>query len=104
MPSGARPPKTSAPGGPSTDLKTRGRRPNQWPLRLCTMKDTSTKNEENRPEESPAWPPAFLTPEQRRLVRRGVRIWARVAIRSYMRKKEAGALPEPEKADGEAAQ
>ena len=58
------------------------------------MKDTSTKNEENRPGESPAWPPASLTPEQRRLVRRGMRIWARVAIRSYMRKKEAGSLPE----------
>ncbi len=58
------------------------------------MKDTSRQNEEDRPEDSPAWPPASLTPEQRRLVRRGVRIWARVAIRSYMRKKEAGSLPE----------
>ena len=65
------------------------------------MKDTSRKNEENRPEDSPSWPPASLTPEQRRLVRRGVRIWARVAIRSYMRKKEAGALPEPADGGGE---
>ncbi len=68
------------------------------------MKDTSKQNEENRPEDSPAWPPATCTPEQRRLFRRGVRIWAKVAIRSYMRKKEAGALPEPEKGDGEVAQ
>ena len=68
------------------------------------MKDTSRQNEENRPEDSPAWPPATLTPEQRRMIRKGVRIWARVAIRSYMRKKEAGALSEPEKGDGEVAQ
>ena len=31
------------------------------------------------------------TPEQRRLIRKGLRIWARVAIRSYMRKH--GAAP-----------
>ena len=68
------------------------------------MKDTTRQNEENRPEDSPAWLLASLTQEQRRLVRRGVRIWARVAIRSYMRKKEAGSLPQPEKGDGEVAQ
>ena len=64
------------------------------------MKDTSRKNKENRPEDSPSWPPASLTPEQRRLVRRGVRIWARVAIRSYMRKKEAETLSEAEEDGG----
>lgn len=58
------------------------------------MKDTSRQNEENRPEESPAWPPASLTPEQRRLVRRGMRIWARVAIRSYMEEQAAQTGPE----------
>ena len=58
------------------------------------MEDNSKQNEENRPEESPAWPPATCTPEQRRLIRKGVRIWAKVAIRSYMRKKEAGSQGE----------
>ena len=29
------------------------------------------------------------TPEQLRTIRKGLRIWARVAIRSYMRKKAA---------------
>ena len=58
------------------------------------MEDNSKQNKENRPEESPAWPPATCTPEQRRLIRKGVRIWAKVAIRSYMRKKEAGSQGE----------
>ena len=58
------------------------------------MEDNSKQNEENRPEESPAWPPATCTPEQRRMIRKGVRIWAKVAIRSYMRKKEAGSQGE----------
>ena len=58
------------------------------------MEDNSKQNEENRPEESPAWPPATCTPEQRRLIRKGVRIWTKVAIRSYMRKKEAGSQGE----------
>ena len=34
------------------------------------------------------------TPEQRRMIRNGLRIWARVAIRSYMRKHGVGSLPE----------
>ena len=58
------------------------------------MKDTNRENEGNGPEDSPAWPPASCTPEQRRMIRKGVRIWARVAIRSYMRKKEAGSQGE----------
>ena len=37
------------------------------------------------------------TPEQRRMIRNGLRIWARVAIRSYLRKHGA-ALPLPEAA------
>ena len=54
------------------------------------MKDTSRENEGNLPEDSPVWPPATCTPEQRKLIRKGVRIWAKVAIRSYMRNQEAG--------------
>ena len=34
------------------------------------------------------------TPEQRRLIRKGLRIWARVAVRSYMRKHPAGSQTE----------
>ena len=42
------------------------------------------------------------TPEQRRLIRKGLRIWARVAIRSYMRKHGAApSLPEAEEDGGE---
>ena len=67
------------------------------------MKDTTGKNQSNReeqtgedaPEPSPDSPMASYTPEQRRLIRKGLRIWARVAIRSYMRKHGA-APPRPE--------
>ena len=42
------------------------------------------------------------TPEQRRMIRKGLRIWARVAIRSYMRKHgNASPLPEAAPDDGE---
>ena len=58
------------------------------------MKDTSRENEGNPPEDSPVWPPATCTPEQRKLIRKGVRIWAKVAIRSYMRKHEDGSQAE----------
>ncbi len=68
------------------------------------MKDTNRENEGNVPEDSPVWPPASLTPEQRRLVRRGIRLWAKVAIRSYMRKKEAGSQAGREDGGEEQAQ
>ena len=58
------------------------------------MKDANRDNEGNIPEDSPEWPPATCTLEQRRLIRKGVRIWAKVAIRSYMRKQEAGTQAE----------
>ena len=50
------------------------------------MKDSKRENEGNIQEDSPEWPQATCTPEQRSMIREGVRIWARVAIRSYMRK------------------
>ena len=60
------------------------------------MKDCNRhrKKEENGPEGPPAWPQATFTPDQRTMVRKGLRIWARVAIRSYMRKQEAGSQAE----------
>ena len=42
------------------------------------------------PEETPGDAPVVsYTPEQRRVIRKGLRIWARVAIRSYMRRQGA---------------
>ena len=39
------------------------------------------------------------TPEQRRMIRNGLRIWARVAIRSYMREREATRQTKPDTLD-----
>ena len=60
------------------------------------MKDTSNRNEHNREEQTGEdAPEVSYTPEQRRLILKGLRIWARVAIRSYMRKHGAElSLPE----------
>ena len=68
------------------------------------MKDTEGKKRRKRPDEqppeaSPDSPEVSYTPEQRRMIRNGLRIWARVAIRSYMRKHGA-ALSLPEAAPG----
>ena len=54
------------------------------------MKDTPGKkrrkrNGEQAPEASSDSPAVSYTPEQRRLIRNGLRVWARVAIRSYLR-------------------
>ena len=59
------------------------------------MKDTTGKNEHNREEQTGEDTPEMTyTPEQRRMVRKGLRIWAKVAIRSYMRKHGVGSLTE----------
>ena len=56
-----------------------------------------------RPDEEPQEAPVVsYTPEQRRVIRKGLRIWARVAIRSYMRKQGASTLRE--EVSGEDAQ
>ena len=59
------------------------------------MKDTEGKkrrkgHDEQPPEASPDGRLVTYTPEQRRMIRKGLRIWAKVAIRSYMRKHAAG--------------
>ena len=41
-------------------------------------------------EVSPSELMAGYTPKQREAFQRGLRIWARVAVRSYIRRKEAG--------------
>ena len=43
----------------------------------------------------PDGPKVSYTPEQRRLIRNGLRIWARVAIRSYLRKHGAECRKKP---------
>ena len=70
------------------------------------MKDTTGKNEHNRQgktgEDAPDGPLVTYTPEQRRMFRKGLRIWAKVAIRSYMRKHgDASPLPEAAPDGGE---
>ena len=67
------------------------------------MKDTSNRNEHNREERTGEdAPEVSYTPEQRRLILKGLRIWARVAIRSYMRKHGAApSLPEAAPDGGE---
>ena len=67
------------------------------------MKDTTGRNEHNGEQQTGEdAPEVSYTPEQRRLIRKGLRIWARVAIRSYMRKHGAAPpRPEAEDDDGE---
>ena len=57
------------------------------------MKDNKGKNKPEMPGQVNAGADAgaqevSYTPEQRRLLRNGLRIWARVAIRSYMRQQD----------------
>ena len=63
------------------------------------MRDDEGKQKRKRPGPQPAeasqdYPAVSYTPEQRRLIRKGLRIWARVAVRSYMRKHAAGSQAE----------
>ena len=53
-------------------------------------------------EESPSELMSGFTPKQREVFQKGLRIWARVAIRSYIRKHGAElSLPEAETDGGE---
>ena len=65
-------------------------------------KPTGKGRDGDQPEESPSDLMAGYTPKQHEAFQRGLRIWARVAVRSYIRMKEAGSLPEAEEnCDGE---
>ena len=57
-------------------------------------KPTGKGRNGDRPENAPSELMAGYTPKQREVFQRGLRIWARVAVRSYIRKREAGSLPE----------
>ena len=50
---------------------------------------TGKRRDGDLPEESPSELMAGYTPKQREAFQRGLRIWARVAVRSYIRRKEA---------------
>jgi len=65
------------------------------------MKDTTKPNITNKSGGKPDDSLAAYTPQQRRAIIKGLRILARVAIRSYMRQhgEQAQAGPEPTKED-----
>ena len=81
-------------GGPGPH--TRNERPaaRQLPLRLRNMKDTTNTNVTNNHSEEPDDPLAAYTPQQRRTIIKGLRILARVAIRSYLREQAEQARDE----------
>lgn len=64
------------------------------------MKQPDGRKKRQKPEK-PDSPAVSYTPEQRRMIRNGLGIWARVAIRSYLRQRggEAQAKTEPIKED-----
>ena len=59
------------------------------------MKDNSRQNEVNRPEDSPGWPQLPCSPEVLRTYREGIRLIAKIAVRSHMRK-HVSRTPKPE--------
>ena len=81
-------------GPPAAQLATRGQRPSSPPLRPRNMKDPRRNNGRKRPGEQELEDalersmPSY-TPEHRRAVLKGLRILARVAIRSYMEEQAA---------------
>ena len=92
------PPSVSA-GGPSPHLQREASGPKRKPLRLCPMKDTEGKKRREKPDGEATEacldsPVVSYTPEQRRMIRKGLRIWAKVAVRSYLRKHAAGSFTE----------
>ena len=59
------------------------------------MKDTTKKNITNKTgDDNPDDPLASYTPQQRRTILKGLRILARVAIRSYLREQAEQAQAE----------
>ena len=56
------------------------------------MKEPEGKKKPEKPDSTAV----SYTPEQRRLIRNGLGIWARVAIRSYLRKHGGQAHPDTE--------
>ena len=65
------------------------------------MKDTTNTNITNKTGDEPDDPLASYTPQQRRTIIKGLRILARVAIRSYLRKHGGGSENETETTEEE---
>ena len=68
------------------------------------MKDNKGKKKPERPgkRNTPADGAAVsYTPEQRRLIRNGLGIWARVAIRSYLRNRAGESKTDTDPVEGE---
>ena len=88
-------------GGPGPHTTNERPAARQAPLRLRNMKDTTKPNIKNKSGDKPDDPLAAYTPQQRRAIIKGLRILARVAIRSYMRQhgEQAQAGAEPTKED-----
>ena len=63
------------------------------------MKDTTKLNITNKTGDEPDDPLASYTPQQRKAILKGLRILARVAIRSYMR--EQAEQAQADDSDGE---
>ena len=106
--------RTTVPPAPARSVRAGGlantcnERPagQERPLRIWHMKDSQGKKRGRKPvEQAPGAsqdsPAASYTPEQRRLIRNGLRIWARVAIRSYLRKHAGGSRNETEPTEEE---
>ena len=71
---------------------------------MCNMRDNERRDDRRIPDKDAADAPqgrpmASYTPAQRRMIQKGLRILAKVAIRSYMR--GSGDRPQTEAADGE---
>ena len=64
------------------------------------MKDTTNPNITNETGDEPDDPLASYTPQQRRTIIKGLRILARVAIRSYMRQQAEQAQAESDEDGG----
>ena len=76
-------------------------------IRSFVMKDNTSHNQRDR-QQSPVeegrtpsedMPTASYTPQQRRMIRKGLRVLARVAIRSHMRRRTVRSQDSPD--DGE---
>ena len=82
-------------GGARPQSCNEGPAARQKPLRLRNMKDSTRENTKDNPgDDKPDDPLASYTTQQRRTIIKGLRILARVAIRSYMREQAEQARAE----------
>ena len=92
-------------GGPRPQTCNERPAARQQPLRLRNIKDTTRENPpdsagDDKRDASRDDPLASYTPQQRRTLLKGLRILARVAIRSYMREQAEQAQDEKDGEEG----